>query len=221
METFAKDKIKVLGVSSNFLVRRGFLSGLSSEHDIEVLCEGSNRLELLDCIGKVKLDVIVVSEISNFSDCLETINLIKQEDFYLKVILVIHQKDLEKELFALKLGVKGIVPGSSSNSNFLRCIRSVNKGRLWIRRKVLERYISQLSILNGLNGNGIDEFALPAFSQRERQIMFLVGKDYKNKEIGQSLFISEKTVKHYLSKVFKKLKVRKRSEVKQYLRLSI
>ncbi len=49
--------------------------------------------------------------------------------------------------------------------------------------------------------------------------MTLVGRSYTNKEIGNSLFISEKTVKHHLSDIFKKLHVRKREEIRDYLRL--
>lgn len=56
--------------------------------------------------------------------------------------------------------------------------------------------------------------SFPSFTKRELQIIQLVVNGLKNKEIGEQLFISEKTVKHHLTKIFKKLNIKKRAQLK-------
>ncbi len=76
----------------------------------------------------------------------------------------------------------------------------------------MEKFITEKLFLNKSNGN--DAASLPSFTKRELEIIRLVSCGQKNKEIGERLFISEKTVKHHLTKVFKKLNISKRVQLR-------
>ncbi|MGH7892924.1 MAG: response regulator transcription factor, partial [Thermodesulfobacteriota bacterium] len=88
---------------------------------------------------------------------------------------------------------------------------------LWFRRTVLEKFISEQLFFCRLKESAKQEFIPPTFTRRELEIIQMAGKGVKNREIGRNLFISEKTVKHHLSKIFKKLQIRKKGELRIYL----
>jgi len=120
--------------------------------------------------------------------------------------------DFDKELSALKIGVRGILSENFDLSTLLECINTLDKGGLWFRRKVMEKFITEQLFLNKQSGSIPP--TLPSLTKRELEIVQLVTCGQRNKEIGEQLFISEKTVKHHLTRVFKKLKRRKRVQLK-------
>ena len=88
---------------------------------------------------------------------------------------------------------------------------------LWFRRMVLERFVNEQILIYRSKENGGQGLALPVFTRRELEIIQMAGSGIKNREIGRNLFISEKTVKHHLSKIFKKLQIRKRTDLRLYI----
>lgn len=213
--------IKVLVSSANCLIRKGIISDLTGQDGIEVVGQVSNRLELMEFIHTLNPDVVILSEdTDNSTSISETISLMHQKAPGTKLLLITKQHEEDRELALLRFGVKGFLTENTESIDIIKCVKAISRGEMWVRRRVLEKYIQHLSVLlhfsNG-NGNGNLSTSLPCFTKREIQIMTLVGKGYRNKQIGLNLFISEKTVKHHMSDIFKKLHVRKRGEVRHYL----
>ncbi|HSE84530.1 MAG TPA: response regulator transcription factor [Thermodesulfobacteriota bacterium] len=209
--------IGVLVVSSRSLVRRGIISALTDEDDIRVLGEASNRLELLENIGKLKPSILIVNDDRDMNS-LETIRLATYKNADLKILLLIKDYNEDKELEALKMGVRGFLPESAVKSDFVRCIKAINKGEMWIRRKVMEKLIQQLWVVNPPQRKSDLSLSNPSLTERELEIMILVSNGYSNKEIGGDLNIGEKAVKNSLSKIFKKLGVKRRTDIRQHLK---
>jgi len=97
------------------------------------------------------------------------------------------------------------------------CIKYIDSGGLWLRRSVMEKFITEHLSVNKFSNEGYEDLSLSSFTRRELQIIRLAAKGEKNREIGEKLYISEKTVKHYMSRVFKKLKIQKRTQLKGLL----
>ncbi|GEM_PF-3027950 len=213
MGEMKKDSIKVLVFGAHSLMRKGIISALIGEDDINVVGQASNRLELIVAIDNLNPNIVIIED-GNGTAGLETINLINQRNGHTKVLLLIKDYDEDKELAALKIGVKGFLTETVAEADLIKCIRAITNGEMWVRRRVLERLIRQFLALNRLNGDGYLNKPMPCLTKKELDIMMLVGKGYRNKQIGCSLSISEKTVKHYLSDIFKKLHVRKRVDIK-------
>ncbi len=211
------DPIGVLVVSSRSLVRRGIISALSDESNIRILGEASNRLELLEIIDRLKPCILIINDDREMNS-LETIRLITQKHTDLKILLLIKDYNEDKELEALKMGVRGFLPESAVKADFIRCINAIDKGEMWIRRKVMEKLIQQLWVVNPPQRKGDLSPSAPSLTERELEIMILVSNGYSNKEIGEDLNISEKTVKSSLSKIFKKLGIRRRTDIRQHLK---
>jgi len=210
--------IKVLAASDHPLMRRGIVSSLDNEADIVVVCQASCRFEIMDCIYNKRPHVLVIDATSKTgTNYLETIQLIHKKHPNSKVLLVVDTHDDNKELAALKMGVNGILSDWADKTEFVTCIRSLSAGKLWIRREILEKFIIGLSPALDYAEDADQKQHFPSLTKRELDIMKLVVRDYKNKEIGESLFISEKTVKNHLSNIFKKFHVKKRVDLKKYL----
>jgi DNA-binding NarL/FixJ family response regulator len=207
--------IEALVVSACSLVREGIISTLSGEDEIKVVGRASNRLDLMECIYKLKPDIVIINDEDNKSiSSLEAIRLINQESNDVKILLLIEDYDKDKELAALEMGVRGYLPERARKADFIRCIKAISRGEMWVRREIMGEFIKQLFV-KIKRGDYLGP-SIPYFTKREREVIILVCKGYKNKEIANRLLINEKTVKNYLSKIFKKLNIKKRADIRQY-----
>jgi DNA-binding NarL/FixJ family response regulator len=117
-----------------------------------------------------------------------------------------------KELRALFFGVRGVVVTSSCwQSELNQAVNTVLDGGLWISREVLSEYVKRTSSHNGGRARGADP--LEHLTAREEQIMSFLLKRDSNKEIGNVLGISERTVKYHVSNILQKKQVSSRKEL--------
>ncbi len=130
----------------------------------------------------------------------------------IKILLIIDNYDFNLELDALKMGVRGIITEKFEQEEITECINAIAGGGLWFRQCVMEQYITDQQFLNKYKDNNPP--SLPSFTKRELEIIQLVVNGKKNREIGNQLFISEKTVNHHLTKIFRKLNINKRVQLK-------
>ena len=117
------------------------------------------------------------------------------------VILLIHSLSPEDEIRLLCLGVRGIVPIANLENELTPAVESVLSKRLWIPRNTLNEYILQ-------RDGSVDPS--PKFTRREQQIVACLMEDFSNKEIGQTLEISPRTVKFHVSNILQKFHVKNR-----------
>jgi DNA-binding NarL/FixJ family response regulator len=213
----------VLISSNNALLRAGIKSILSNVEDIQIFDVPKDRLELLECVYTYNPDIVILSETDLLdSHGSEIMRLVLQKAVQTKFLLIIKAYDEDKELAWLKAGVKGFLTANTGNADFIKCIRAVKRGELWVRRKLLEKYIEHLSIMLNLSRKDYSHApSLPSFSRREMDVFIMVGRNYRNKEIAEKLSISEKTVKHYVARIFRKLNVKTRKDIRRYLSLAV
>ena len=207
--------IPVLLFSSSLLVREMIISVLASDDDIRVVGQASNRSELIDSLNDDNPDIVIIHDQSSRSvSTLEVVRLINQQDIDVKVFLIIEDYDKAFELVAIETGVRGYLPEGKVKTDLIRSLKAVHEGQMWVRRLVIGEFVQQLFVK--LTRGDYLSPSVHYFTKRELEIIILVNKGYRNKEIAKKLFISEKTVKHTLSRIFKKLNIRKRTEIKQY-----
>jgi len=105
-------------------------------------------------------------------------------------------------------GVKGVVLSDSSVDLLIKAIKVVAKGDVWFDKATVK------NLLRGMNSLKSEEKGL--LTKREKEVVVLVGRGYKNKEIAKKLFISEPTVKTHLHRIFQKLDVKNRPQLITY-----
>ncbi|MBE9536617.1 MAG: response regulator transcription factor [Proteobacteria bacterium] len=198
--------IKVLIVFSNSLFSEGVLRLFEDVGDIEVvgiLDVGASPGKIIESL---KPDVILVdlTALYNvFVDFDETpgINFILfdtccGEDNIISAVI-------SKE-------IKGLILANTPPDLLMKSIRSVARGEVWLDKSTVKNLITGM---NAIRKNSKS----PMLTKREKEIVALVGKGFKNKEIAQKLYISEPTVKTHLHRVFQKLNVRNRPQLITYV----
>lgn len=108
----------------------------------------------------------------------------------------------------LTKGVKGVLVGSSTPLLLRKAIREVASGEIWLEK------IDMKNLLTGLHA--MKKSSRPALSEREWDVVRLVGQGYRNREIAERLCISEPTVKTHLQRIFHKLDIRNRPQLITY-----
>lgn len=122
--------------------------------------------------------------------------------------LVLIDTALKKEQLISALAVfklAGIIAVETDKNLFIKALRVINDGQVWIDNKLLKNFINNLNLNNNKNSNGL--------SEQEKKITKLVCEGLSNKEIAVNLSISEQTVKSHLNRIFKKLNVNNRTQL--------
>ena len=162
-------------------------------------------------ISDLKPDVVLLDISMPKLDGIKVIPLIKRKSPETKEIMLTASKDEATIVNALKAGAKGYLSKNTSTSCLIKAIKVVHKDELWVERKLVARFF------NGVSGTDLDsedrqKNTQKGLTPREQDVLGFLIKGHTNKEIAQNLFISEKTVKSHLNKIFKKLDVSRRLE---------
>ena len=202
-------KIRIVIVEDYRLFREGLRLSLNGEESFEIVGEAANGLQAIDVIGDLKPDVVLLDITMPELSGIEVIPIIKQKSPGTKTLMLTASKDEIKIFISLKAGAKGYLSKNTTISDLIKAIKVVNKGQLWVERKLVARYFSG-DITADMGREGRQEKTKGELTPREQDVLRLLIKGSTNKEIANDLFISEKTVKSHLNKIFKKLNVSRR-----------
>jgi two-component system nitrate/nitrite response regulator NarL len=136
----------------------------------------------------------------------EVLRLLKAEGSTVATVLLTASLDDGNLLEAMRLGVRGIVLKEAAHSRLLECLETVARGGTWIDACILERWREAAA-------QGEPRGPLDGLAPRERQLAQMVGRGLRNREIGEALGISEGSVKVFLHRIYRKLKVGSRTEL--------
>lgn len=190
--------IKVMIAFSNILFSEGVGRLLDDEKDIAVSYLDFTDGDIYKKIKTSKPDVILVDFTALYN------NFEKGGDH--KFILFDTYCGEENIISAvLSKGVKGVIPGNTPATLLKKAIRSIAGGEVWFDKETVKNLISGV--------NAVKENKVTNLSDREREIVALVSRGYKNKEIANNLFISEPTVKSHLYNIFRKLEIKNRPQL--------
>lgn len=133
-----------------------------------------------------------------------------------KIIVLTEFPRLSEEITALKLGAKGYSGKDISEDLLRKAVRVVQRGELWIGRKVITNLLAEVLAGNGSNGEASDarpSAPIERLTTKKRQIVRFVTNGITNKEIAHQLSISEATVKAHLTMIFRKFTLSNRAQL--------
>jgi len=131
------------------------------------------------------------------------------------VLIVTALPDLELHLRCIRFGAIGIVMKAEPPELLIKAIQKVNAGEVWLRKSMISSVIRELHLRNTRKVD-LEAKKIASLTAREHDIVKLIGEGCRNKQIGERLFISEKTVRHYLTSIYGKLEVHDRLELMIY-----
>jgi DNA-binding NarL/FixJ family response regulator len=201
------DKIRLLLIDDHALFREGVIHTLSRHEDIEVVGEAGDAEGGLDKARAFLPDVVLLDINLPGRSGLELVAELQQELPYCKVVMLTMLEDQESLVKALTGGARGYVLKGVSGEELAGVVRTINAGETYVTPGMAADLLREMARAQQTLPDG------PArLTEREQTILELVAEGKTNKEIGATLYLSEKTVKHYMTNILQKLQVRNRVE---------
>lgn len=203
------DVIRIAVVDDHPMLREGVVRTLVDEGDIEVVGEGGTAAQAID-IAQQTLPDIMLLDMNMPGSGLTAIGRISEVCPAVKLIVLTVQEDHDSVTQALKLGARAYILKGIGGSQLVEIVRAVNDGGSYVSPSLAAKLLSNFGRSDHKTRS--DQEPLETLTAREEQILNLLGKGLRNKEIGRQLDLKEKTVKHYVTNVLQKLQLRNRVE---------
>lgn len=208
--------IRIVILNHHAIIRAGLRLLVDAHPGMRVVGEAGNNADGLKTVSSQKPDVVLlgldIDSPLNFDIIPGIIKVCEQA----RLILVDGANDLQVHQRAIEDGVVGIVQTTQAPETLIKAIQKVNAGEVWLERSLIADIISGRSRKQPLMSNSAEKDNTNKLSDREKQIIRLIGKGAKNKDISEELCISETTVRHHLTSIYSKLGVSDRLELLVY-----
>jgi two-component system NarL family response regulator len=203
-------KIRLLIAEDETIVRMALAQLLATEADIEVVGQAADGEKAVDLARRLKPGVVLTDLSMPRLDGIAAIRQIREEmPECAIVVLTIHHDD--DHLFAaIKAGASGYVLKDAPPEQTVEAIRAAARGEGFIGPSLVGRVLEEFARVARLRAASKEVFA--ELTRREMEILELLGKGLRNKNIADRLFLSEKTVKNHISSIFVKLQVNDRTQ---------
>jgi DNA-binding NarL/FixJ family response regulator len=209
------DQIRVVIADDHRLLREMLRLTLRQEKSIKIVGEAANGLQTIDVISDLKPDIVLLDIIMPEMNGLEVLPAIREKSPKTKALMLTVAADEPTIFKALKAGAKGYLSKDVSISDLIKAIQAVYKGEFWVERKLIARFFEGEAIARSRE-EGRPGRPKEVLTPKEKQVLCILTKGCTNKEIGRTLFISEKTVKSHLNSIFRKLNVTRRLQAILY-----
>jgi DNA-binding NarL/FixJ family response regulator len=207
-----KQAIRILVADDHAIFRDGLRKLLEVTDEVEIIGEASNGVECTKMLQKLKPDILLLDLRMPEKDGLGVLEEINFDTLPTRVIVLTAAEDDRDVVRAMRLGARGVVLKQSASDLLLKSIRKVNDGEIWLDNRMTAEVIDAFK-KSSESGQRREK---PLLSDREKEIVQLVAQGFRNREIGEKLFISEQTVKNHLHNIFDKLGVSDRLELALY-----
>jgi two-component system response regulator NreC len=213
--------IKVILVDDHDVVRTGLHSYLNTQPDVKVIAEARNGEEALQRAAEFKPDLVIMDITMPGMDGMEATRQLKAAYPEVLVLALTVHEDKEYFMEMLAAGASGYITKQAAADDLVAAIRSVASGQIYLQpalaRWLLDDY-QRLARQEQVKpvGNGKGMVGLEILSQREREVLELVGQGWNNQRIGAHLGLSPKTVARHRERIMNKLNLHSRTELVKF-----
>jgi DNA-binding NarL/FixJ family response regulator len=206
-------KNKIIIAEDQTLIRQGLRSLLSSETGLKVVAEAENGLDAIHCTAKHKPDLILLDLAMPKLSGISALREIKRQFPKIKILALTLHTSEEYIIEAFESGADGYCLKNDTHAELMSAINNVLSGKIYlsptISDKVLKGYLEK-------GRKNIPDTSLEKLTQREKEVLKLVGESYTSPEIGDILCISAKTVDKHRSNIMNKLNLHSASALTGY-----
>ncbi|NEA46153.1 response regulator transcription factor [Streptomyces sp. SID10815] len=199
--------IRVFLLDDHEVVRRGVHDLLSDETDIEVVGEAGTVEQALVRVPALRPDVAVLDVRLPDGDGVTVCRELRSRLPELACLMLTSFDDEEALLDSIMAGASGYVLKQIQGSDLVSAVRTVARGQSLLDPSATTKLMARL---RGGPRQEEQPDALPGLTEREREILALIGEGLTNRQIGQRLYLAEKTVKNHISRLLAKLGVERR-----------
>ena len=199
------NKIRTIVVDDHALIREGLNRIISFEEDLIICGQFRNGEELINNMKNYNPDVILLDINMPGKNGIETLKTLKILYPDIKVVMLTVENDKKTIMESIDIGADAYILKESAGSEIVNAIRNV-----YLIKAMF------LDIKNDVACKNKEIESLKLLTNRELNILYEISKGLKNKEIAEKLFLSEKTVKNYITSIFKKIEVEDRVQATIY-----
>jgi len=200
------NKIKVLVVEDQAVVREGIVAILSFNPEIEVVGQAEDGVQALSMVKTKKPDVILLDLVMPHMDGLTAIPKIKEIDPDARILVLTSFAEGDRVYHAIKSGALGYMLKDSTRDQLIQSIRDVAEGRASLHPSVALKVIQEINRPSDLSKN------IEPLTPRELETLQLIARGLSNQEIANALFVHERTIAKYVSSILNKLHLANRTQ---------
>ena len=197
--------IRILVVDDHPVVRAGLVMMLGTQADMEVVGEASDGQEAVMKVAALTPDVVLMDLEMPGLDGVAAIQHIHEAHGDVRILVLTAYDTDERILQAVQAGARGYLLKGVPRDEIFQAVRIVHSGGSLLQPAVATKLLNRVGDL--LRGEREE-----SLTERELQVLELMAKGYRNKEIAKELFITERTVKFHANILFQKLNVDSRTE---------
>lgn len=204
--------IRVALADDQHLIRAGFRSLLEAEPDLEVVGEAATGREAVELVTATRPDVVLMDIRMPDGDGLwATERIVADPALAGTHVVVVTTFELDEYVAqAIRAGASGFLVKDTEPVELLRAVRVVAAGEALLSPRVTKRLLERVA---GALRDTPDPAPLAALTEREREVLALVGQGLTNEEIGRELYLSPLTAKTHVSRIMSKLLARDRVQL--------
>jgi DNA-binding NarL/FixJ family response regulator len=198
--------IKVFLLDDHEVVRQGLKALLDAEPDLHVIGEASTAAEALARVPALRPDVAVLDVRLPDGDGISVCRELKSALPDLACLMLTSFGDDDALFSAIMAGASGYVLKQIKGNDLVGAVRTVGQGQSLLDPTATAR------LLQKMRSDAVRKDPLDVLTEQERKILDLIGEGLTNREIGERMFLAEKTVKNYVSSVLSKLGLVRRTQ---------
>ncbi len=209
--------INIVIADDQEIVREGLKMILSLNEEIQIIAEASNGKELLNLVDLNKPDVVLMDIRMPEMDGIEATRHLKEKYPDIKIVILTTFNEDEYIFEGLKNGADGYILKDSGSKEIIAAIKSAVQGDMLLNPKVT------VKVINALNSINIDKRPDKAIDENEKLKQILTPRELEvsmyilsgktNRDIAKQMYVTEGTVKNYVSRILEKLELNNRAEL--------
>ncbi|MBE9010516.1 response regulator transcription factor [Pseudanabaenaceae cyanobacterium LEGE 13415] len=200
--------IRILLVDDQHIIRQGLKSMLESNADMQVIGEAENGQRAIEQIAQLQPDLVLMDIRMPIMDGVAATGAIVQQFPTVKLLVLTTFDDDDYVSQAMRLGAKGYLLKDTEPDELALAIRAVHKGHTHLGPGLFEKAL--MSIAPPPSVEAPPELA--QLTPRELEVLRLIASGANNREIAEALFLSENTVKNYVTNILSRLNLRDRTQ---------
>jgi DNA-binding NarL/FixJ family response regulator len=200
------ERIRVFLLDDHEVVRNGLRELLERDGDIEVVGESGLAEEAIRRIPALRPHVAVLDARLPDGSGIDVCREVRSQDPTISALILTSYDDDEALFAAIMAGAAGYVLKQIRGTDLVDAVRRVAGGQ-----SLLDPAVTQ-QVLDRLREGPKQDAALAALTEQERKILALIGEGLTNRQIGERMFLAEKTVKNYVSSLLAKLGLERRTQ---------
>jgi two-component system, NarL family, nitrate/nitrite response regulator NarL len=203
------DKIQLVIADDHTLFREGLAGIISGADDFEVVGQAGTMQEAVQLARDLLPDLILL-DIDMPGGGLEAARIVAEECPVTRIVILTSSEEDDHLINALKIGARAYILKGVAARELLRILRAIWAGESYVPPMLAASLLLEMREAHSQQKQAASP--LDELTPREREILEGLAAGLSNKEIGEKLFLSEKTVKHYMTNILQKLQVRNRVE---------